>query len=283
MELPTLGPIPTTPFDIEKLEAPTEPRRQLDVHIDLEGSGGRTNTLNGVCAIGMLGVDAETRKEIFAYEAAVEPLVCDDAFQIKDYWEKPAHKSAWERIVAARRPRLEVAEEILGMVKRLRELGWEIMLFARPAAYDFRELTGFFQTLGVQRVSDTLDELDKHLRTGDLTAYDAVDGLFDRIKSQAVTGFPLAEAVIENPRGTMASPFGFGGASQVTCVGQVFLGIAWALGVEPTGFNDVMKRVIGRAALTHGGLQDARDQAATWYAVKDSRGNPDRLRELLGK
>jgi hypothetical protein len=270
MELPTLGPIPTTPFDIDGLQAPTEPRRQLDVHIDLEGSGGRTNTLNGVCAIGMLGVDSETRKEIFAYEVAVEPLVRDDEFQIKDYWEKPAHKSAWERIVAARRPRLEVAEEILAMVKRLRELGWEIMLFARPAAYDFRELTGFFQTLGVQRVSDTLEGL-------------AADGNFDRIRAQAVTGFPLAEAVIENPRGTMASPFGFGGASQVTCVGQVFLGIAWALGVEPTGFNDVMRRVIGRAALTHGGLQDARDQAATWYAVKDSRGNPDRLRELLSK
>lgn len=283
MELPTLGPIPTTPFDIERLVAPAQPQRQLDVHIDLEGSGGRTNTLNGVCAIGMLGVDSETQAEIFAYEVAVEPLVCDDAFQIKDYWEKPAHKAAWERIVAARRPRLEVANEIVAMINRLQDLGWEIMLFARPAAYDFRELTGFFQTLGVQRVSDALDELDNHLRTGDLAAYDAIDGLFGRIKSQAVTGFPLDEVVVENPRGTMASPFGFGGASHVTCIGQIFIGITLALGIEPARFNDVMKRVIGRSALTHGGLQDARDQAATWYAVKNSRGNPDRLRELLGK
>lgn len=284
MEVPVLGPIPTQPFDLESLQGPPEPGRQLDLHIDLEGSGGRMNTLNGVCAIGLYGVDTVTLKPILSYEVAVTPLVCDDPVQIKTFWEIPAHQSAWKRIVEARRPRLEVASEIVAITGRLKDLGWKLMLFARPACYDFRELTGFFQSLGVEYARFTLSDLESGIaETGALPSVGALKYVLSRASAQMVTGFSLDQKVEEDSRGTMTSPFGFGGASHVTCVGQIFIGIAFGLGFEPAGFNDVMKRVIGRSALAHGGLQDAIDQAATWYAVREARGNPARLRELLEK
>jgi hypothetical protein len=221
------------------------------VHIDLEGSGGKLQTLSGVCAFGFYGVD-ETQQEVLAYEVAVQPLVCDDPEQIATYWETDANRAAWKRIVEARRPRLEVAAEIKAVFGRLSELGWKAHIFARPASYDFRELTTFFESLGVAILSERIAKLSPEARL-----------------RQMVCGFDLdligSEAC--DPRGKMVSPFGFGGASQVTDIGQQIAGMCIALGISPPPFNSVMKAVIGRSQLAHGGLQDAKDQAATWYAV----------------
>lgn len=64
------------------------------------------------------------------------------------------------------------------------------------------------------------------------------------------------------------NPFGFGGASQVTDIGQRVMQIQETFGCKVTRFNDVMKNVIGRDCLAHGGLQDSIDQWDTWHAVR---------------
>lgn len=66
----------------------------------------------------------------------------------------------------------------------------------------------------------------------------------------------------------LENPFGFGGAGDLTCIGQKIAAFQLALGLPVTSFNEVMKNVIGRNALTHGGLQDAIDQIVTFSVVE---------------
>jgi hypothetical protein len=254
VQVPILPPIPFAPFDLNSLEGPTSITGVLDVHIDLEGSGGKLNTLQGTCAFGFLGIDAQSLKEVLVYEVAVGALYRDDPTQLAEFWDLPANKDAWKRILVARRDRIEVANEIQQIVGRLKALGWTIHIYARPVGYDFRELTTFFESLGVAHL-----ETDVRFWKGQLGAH--------QILSQIVCGFPILGDV-EPPNRSMVSPFGFGGASQVTDINQVIYGMCLALGFRRVNFNDVMKSVIGRSTLAHGGLQDARDQAKTWYAIK---------------
>jgi hypothetical protein len=252
--LPNLPPIPFAPFDLNSLEGPTSVTGVLDVHLDLEGSGGKLNTLQGTCAFGFLGIDPQSLKEVLAYEVAVASLYRDDPTQVAEFWSTAGNQDAWSRILVARRPRIEVANEICQIFGRLKALGWTIHIYARPVGYDFRELSTFFESLGIAYLNADIRfwkrELEPH-----------------QIMAQAVCGFPILGDV-EPPKRSMVSPFGFGGASQVTDINQVFYGMCLALGFRRIPFNDVMLYVIGRSAVAHGGLQDAKDQAQTWYAVR---------------
>lgn len=81
----------------------------------------------------------------------------------------------------------------------------------------------------------------------------------------------------------MASPFGFGGATQVTDMGQQINGAALMVGIlEGVDFRKLLQKVLGRA-LTHNGLQDARDQAAVWWHFKQlaALGSLNEMKEFL--
>jgi hypothetical protein len=272
------------PFDLAQLQAPTpeqhtkltwktrsgkvesKPIAVCDISVDLEGSGGRLQALNGTCAIGMAAYARTGRQQLFAHEWAVEALAGrDDPSQIEWWQSSDANKAAWARILWARRPRREVAAELRALVERLKALGWTVHLLMRPAAYDFRELTAFFQTLGVQVLADRL-ATRRAFQDGRLAPNEILD--------QACCAYDLEAAAPPHydARNNMESPFGFGGASQVTDIGQQIAAFHKALGPPSElefDFGVVLGNVVGRQ-LIHSGKQDAIDQASVWYAVVDA-------------
>lgn len=323
--VPQLGPIPTTPYDIGSIPAAPTKDTELLLSIDLEGSGGETNTLNGTCSIGIYGKVRGVAEPVLSYEVSVSPLAGQhDPEQVRTYWLKfyeielghstqieqltqeierienldgdsdedvlddeedspeadliseefeqkktllakltaelenaKANKLAWQRIVAAERPRLEVAEELIAIVRRIKELGWKPVIVARPVGFDFRELTAFFETLGLERLAT-----DPAFQEGRLSS--------DQILAQARTGHKIGAGIVRDYRNSnMVSPFGFGGQTQVIDIAQQMIGMAKGIGFQPLHFNQVMKKVIGRDQLSHGGLQDAIDQLQTWEKVLD--------------
>lgn len=324
--VPELGPIPTAPYDIGLIPPAPAKDTELLLSIDLEGSGGETNTLNGTCSIGIYGKVRGVSEPVLSYEVSVSPLAGQhDPEQVRTYWlkldeielghstriaeltqdiyrhENPdsdsdedaidedeedsseadriseefeqkttllakltaelqnarANKLAWQRIVAAERPRLEVAEELIAIVRRIKELGWKPVVVARPVGFDFRELTAFFETLGLERLAT-----EPSFQEGRLSS--------DQILAQARTGHKIGAGIVRDYRNSnMVSPFGFGGQTQVIDIAQQMIGMAKGIGFQPLHFNQVMKKVIGRDQLSHGGLQDAIDQLQTWEKVLD--------------
>lgn len=268
--------IPTTPFDLSLLRKPTESEFQVlqwkqedkvvsetvafcDLSVDLEGSGGAAQALNGTCAIGMAAYARSGRKLLFAREWAVEALAGRDDPKQMDWWNSSeTNQAAWARIAASRRPRREVAAELRNLVEKLQALGWRVHLLMRPAAYDFRELTAFFQTLGVQVLAESQRFLE-----GAMSSKEILD--------QACCAYDLSKPAPPHydRRNNMESPFGFGGASQVTDIGQQCAAMARALGSYEFDFRVLLSNVVGRQ-LIHSGKQDAIDQAQAWYAACDA-------------
>lgn len=247
-----LPEIPKSEFDLSTL-VPPAPRPKLPngknqmvpafVSLDLEADGDDRHPIvsgTDVVSVGMtiIGqVEVNGPLVVLAnYEAS-----CDYANEeqlelnvVKNkFWmvgDEPGE--GWKRLVRGQRDRREVALEIQILINELKNLGWSCHLFARPVGYDFRQIHGFFTSLGLH------------------------------------------------------CPFGFGGAGGVTDMGQKVNAFQLCYGVPETSFNIVMKNVIGRDNLSHGGLQDAMDQLVTYMVITDlikriNANHDDRDRELL--
>jgi len=244
-----------------------------DAYIDLEACGGPYQGVNGTRSIGMHVRSRETGLTIFEkewYPSALAGIDCKQ--QASLYWNQPQNHTEWLSICDKAQPRLLVIEEIRTVMHAARQAGWTIHLLARPATYDFRELTAFFQTSGIEFLSQREDFKNGSMSSADILAQ--ICAPFD-LRKDMPTHF--------DARNMMASPFGFGGATQVTDIGQQINGAALVLGIEnAVDFRNLLQKVLGRQ-LTHNGLQDARDQADVWDHFKKLIKANDHaaLRELL--
>jgi len=225
-----------------------------DVYIDLEACGGPYQSVNGTRSIGMHVRSRATGLTIFEkewYPSALADIDCK--LQTITYWNQPQNRAEWGLICSKTQPRLHVIEEIRDVMATARKAGWTIHLLARPAPYDFRELTAVFQTAGIEILSQREDFNAGSMAPADILAQ--ICAPFD-LRKDMPTHF--------DARNMMASPFGFGGATQVTDIGQQINGAALVLGINnAVDFRKLLQKVLGRE-LTHNGLQDARDQADVW-------------------
>jgi hypothetical protein len=261
------------PTEVDYKEIQGKKYAIADVYIDLEACGGPYQALNGTRSVGMHVRSRTTGVTIFEAEWCVSALAgIDCPVQVQEFWFKPANKDEWDAICAKEKPRLEVLNEIRTVVQDAVKNGWFIHVLARPATYDFRELTALFQTAGIEILSRRPDFANKEMSP-------------QQILSQICAPFDLREPVPAyfNPRNMMASPFGFGGATQVTDMGQQINGAALMVGNHNgVDFRKLLIKVLGRE-LTHNGLQDARDQADVWCHFKKlvETGTPEQIREFL--
>jgi hypothetical protein len=234
--------------------------RTVYISVDLEGSGGRKQALNGVCEIGAAGY-TENGELLFERLWKVHALGgIDDPTQVQGFWGE--HPARWAEINAGRRDRLEVAREIREQVTELRGRGWRVVLLCRPVGYDFRELTTFFQTLGVELLAR-----NPAFQRGELS--------WQQVLQQICCAYDIfgPEPTYYDTRNDMESPFGFGGGSQVIDIAQSLDGCLYVLcPTRPAGFNKLLEKYLqsecNRTELTHDALQDAKDQAAVWFRVK---------------
>lgn len=262
-----------TPTELDRVEINGKRYAIADIYIDLEACGGPFQSVNGTRSVGMHVRSRATNATIFEGEWCISSLAgIDCPEQIKEFWSKPANAAEWEAICAKSKPRLEVLKEIRELIQNATNDGWTIHVLARPATYDFRELTALFQTAGIEILSHRQDFLN-----GEMSP--------QSILQQICASFDLREPRPSyfTPRNMMASPFGFGGATQVTDMGQQINGAALMVGIlEGVDFRKLLQKVLGRE-LTHNGLQDARDQAAVWWHFKQlvKRGDLNEMRAFL--
>lgn len=270
-------PISTLPFDFTQIRQATEADLQTikfqdrsgkttektiafcDISVDLEGCGGALQALNGTVSIGFAAFARKQQQPLFAHEWAVEALCGNNDPKQLQWWASSEQKKAsWFRILDGQRPRREVAAELRTLVQHLSGAGWTVHLLMRPVGYDFRELTAFFQTLGVEILMERLYKEKETMHPV-------------QILEQACCAFDLRGRAPSyyDEENNMESPFGFGGASQVTDIGQQIA--AWvrlfvpADQVQPD-FNKFLNKIVGRQ-LIHSGKQDAIDQYLVWTSV----------------
>lgn len=226
------------------------------VFVDVESCGGPRQSLSGVRSVGFHVRSAADRRILFEHEWRIAPLAgIDCPFQKAAFWD--AHPEQWNALNDHPLPRHEAIAAIRLFATEMRKLGWQLHLLARPAAYDFREITNLFETAGIDILS----------RRGDFLAQMMSP---QAILEQACSSYDLSAPKPGHfdDRHMLNSPFGFGGASQVSDVGQQIVAVADMLGFSPPDFRRLLVKVNG-AELEHTALQDARDQAAVWFAFQD--------------
>jgi len=259
------------------MRAPTEEEFQeingkkyavLDVHVDCETAGGpgkvegQTCTagqeLSEIVSAGMVFIASKTQAIITQQEFFFKPLLDRvSPVQVESFWMQPKNVEEWKKICENGRPRVEVLDSIRSLLKSLTDLGWTLMFLARPVAFDWYALKQAFTTAGVAI-------LEERLKTEELTQ----EQIFDQI----CTPYSLVRGLVRvpdyyNARNNSCFPFGFGGATQATDIGQRMGEMAEFLGIESFDFRKPLAKLHQRE-LTHNGLQDAIDQARVWYEYR---------------
>lgn len=233
----------------------------LDVHIDCEAAEGpgrepgeTGQELSALIAVGMVFIASKQEKFLHQEEFCLEPLANRvSSEKVETYWKDPKNVKEWESIRERSRSRLETLDAIRALLKQFTDCGWTLMFFARPVAFDWTTLKQAFTTAGVEIAS-------KRLKTEQLSQ----DQLLDQICTpySLAPGQPRPDYYTKDNKSCF--PFGFGGGTQATDVGQRMAETAFLLGIESFDFRRSLQRLHDRL-LTHNGLQDAVDQAKVWY------------------
>lgn len=251
----------------------------LDVHVDCKAAGGpgkepgeAGQELSELVSVAMVFVTNKTETILHQEEFCMEPLVGRlSKVKIESFWSEPKSAGKWASICERSRPRLKTLDAIRALLKQFTDLGWTLMFFARPVAFDWAVLKQAFTTAGVEIAN-------KRLKTETLSNQQ----LFD----QLCTPYSLAPGQSRpnyyTERNTSCFPFGFGGATQATDIGQRMAETAFLLGIESFDFRRVIARLHNRQ-LTHNGLQDALDQAKVWYEYRRLVREWQDMRTALGQ
>lgn len=236
----------------------------LDVHVDCEAAGGPGSEpgeagqeLSELVSVGMVMVASETETVLHLQEFCLEPLVGRlSKVQVESFWSNAKNAAEWASICEHSRPRLAMLEAIRALLKQCTDLGWTLMFYARPVAFDWSTLKQAFTTAGVEIAS-------KRIEMEELSPKQ----LFDQLCTpySLAPGQPRPDYYTKDNK--TCFPFGFGGATQATDIGQRMAETAFLFGIESFDFRKPLSRLHQRE-LTHNGLQDALDQAKVWYQYR---------------
>lgn len=242
-------------MEIPLIPSPAKKGDQMTIFTDVEaneGSGVRVNPIS----FALVGDCKKTRRRYFAINFVFTPIAGRNSeSHVKSFWSRPDTIESWRQIKAKAIPRIEAANAVRELMKRIKDAGWTTIVYARPAAYDFGLITSFFTTLGIEYAHQRFEV------NGEI-------GTPTQILDQVLESRDLRKPEEGNPDDP-ASPFGFGGLSHVLDMAPFMLGYVAGLGLEPKiYFNDMMKKIVGRIN-THDSLLDAQNHAAVWYRFED--------------
>ena len=94
--------------------------------------------LNNLLSIGIVGLEAESGKIVFEFEANIKPLDnhVQDIQCMKSFWLKPKQQKAWNYLQTNQKPYTQIFEELSLALNNL-ALYYKIEFVAYPACFDW--------------------------------------------------------------------------------------------------------------------------------------------------